>query len=335
MIGIVQQRDRSGPDSNSQITCSRVEAMLSRAGTAAPAHSLRQSALSSWRKPIKTGSPETMNQLHTFVSQVSGSPAKSRTSSDFSHQRIPSDGDALRSGRHGHRPESQSSQYSDRLPAPLLSQSRTPSPLAARQRSARQSEDEEDPNGFADNDAIQQRPLVPKKRQSATRTRLWQKGGLGRWLFQTPGGRDVYVLLLVFWLGGCQFGTLLINRFILWTGTYRLPYPLTMTLLQLVITHILLLGFANLTRVARTPLINLGFGGLVAPSEPLATGPQGFRRTPSPVGLWSRMASLCGISRGGITGSGVLDFNWRTFKQVLPLAIVFFAKVVLSNISYA
>nr|POF04601.1 hypothetical protein CFP56_56082 [Quercus suber] len=277
-----------------------------------------------------------MNRLQSFVSQISWSSTTGRVINDSSHQRTLSDQDTLRLGRYSDRPASQSSQYSDHLPTPLLTQSRSPSPLAARQRSAHQSEDESDADVYPESDTIpQRRPHMPKRRQDSRQTKIWQKGGLGRCLFQTTIGRDIYVGLLVFWLGGCQFGTLLINRFILWTGTYRLPYPLTMTLLQLIITHILLLGFANLTRLARGPLVNLGLEGLVAPSEPLTTGPQGFRRTQAAVTLWSSLASRLGFGRGGITGSGVLDFNWRTAKKVLPLAIVFFAKVVLSNISYA
>jgi len=56
---------------------------------------------------------------------------------------------------------------------------------------------------------------------SRKRTRLLQRGGVGQFLFGTDVGWRVYVALLVFWVGGCQFGVLLMNRFILWTGTYK------------------------------------------------------------------------------------------------------------------
>lgn len=57
--------------------------------------------------------------------------------------------------------------------------------------------------------------------RARSKVRLFQRGGLGQCLFGTDIGAQVYVGLLVFWVGGCQFGLLLMNRFILWTGTYK------------------------------------------------------------------------------------------------------------------
>lgn len=280
-----------------------------------------------------------MIRLNSFVSPSGpsgASPAKSRSSNEHLQRPTPSDEDEPRTGRFTHRSESRSSQHPQLLAQPLINLSRSPSPFFPRLRSAHQSEDEDEPDYPVDNDGILREPLVaPRTTHIKSSTKFWQKGGLGRYLLRTATGHQVYTGLLVFWLGGCQFGTLLINRFILWTGTYRLPYPLTMTLMQLAITHVLLLVFANLTRLARTPLANLGFEGIIAPSEPLTTGPQGYRRAQTPTTVWTRLAAILGISRGGITGGGIFDLNWRTTKQVLPLAVIFFAKVVLSNISYA
>ena len=40
-------------------------------------------------------------------------------------------------------------------------------------------------------------------------------GGLGRWLFGTCNGWQVYIGLLTLWVLGCGYGLLLMNRFIL------------------------------------------------------------------------------------------------------------------------
>ena len=40
-------------------------------------------------------------------------------------------------------------------------------------------------------------------------------------------------------------------------------------------------------------------------------------------------------SAGGIAGGGFLEFDGRIAREVLPLAIVFVGKVVLSNLSFA
>ena len=59
-------------------------------------------------------------------------------------------------------------------------------------------------------------------------TGRWERSGAGRWmedlkagrlgdLLRSPVGWRVYVGGLAVWLGGCQFGLLLMNRFILWS----------------------------------------------------------------------------------------------------------------------
>lgn len=102
---------------------------------------------------------------------------------------------------------------------PLISLSRSPSPYP-RNRSAAQSEDEDE---FEHGEVAQSRPLVANDIATGSRERkkFFQRGGLGHFLFGTSIGWQVYVGLLVFWVGGCQFGLLLMNRFILWTGTYK------------------------------------------------------------------------------------------------------------------
>jgi hypothetical protein len=160
----------------------------------------------------------------------------------------------------------------------LTNVSRSPSPYA-RSRSLVQSEDEEE---YELRNISQSRPLVAMSEAGEEQTRkqrVFQRGGLGRFLFGTAVGWRAYLGLLVFWVGGCQFGTLLMNRFILWTGTYKFPYPLTLTLLQLCITHLFLLGFAALTRGLATPLRAIGLGAVIAPSRAYNKGNRPTRYT--------------------------------------------------------
>ncbi|GAB7366447.1 hypothetical protein MBLNU230_g8243t1 [Neophaeotheca triangularis] len=223
---------------------------------------------------------------------------------------------------------------------PTITVSRSPSPSLRRIRSASQSEDEDyEDLALSNNDAALSRPLVGHgtSTRRGQRAGLWRKGGLGRFLFRTATGHQVYIGMLVFWLMGCQFGLLLMDRFLLWTGTYKFPYPLTLTMLQLLLTHLLLLAFASLTRLARGPLHNLGLGALVAPAEPLSKtqAPQGYRRPQTSRTLSSRLARRLNPGTGGIAGGGLIDLDRKTVKQVLPVALIFLARVVLSNISYA
>lgn len=103
--------------------------------------------------------------------------------------------------------------------APLIDLgSRSTSPYP-RSRSAVQSEDEDD--DFEPADSI--RPLVSHHvgRGGNAWGGVWREGGLGGFFFGTWMGWQVWVALLVFWVGGCGFGLLLMNRFILLTGVYK------------------------------------------------------------------------------------------------------------------
>ncbi|OJD30303.1 myo-inositol 2-dehydrogenase protein [Diplodia corticola] len=217
--------------------------------------------------------------------------------------------------------------------------SRTPSPYprsragagasASASASAAASEDEFDDDVYEPGPSSLVRPLVSADIGAGG---SWRRvlgsgggGGLGSFFFGTWMGWQVYVGLLVFWVAGAGFGLLLMNRFILLTGVYKFPYPLTMTWIQLVLEHILLIGFAGLTRLLSRPLQSLGLGSVVAPATPLSGG-QGFRASAKQHGRGGS---------GGIAGGGILEFEWPVAKHVLPLAVVYMAKVVLSNISFA
>lgn len=115
---------------------------------------------------------------------------------------------------------------------------------------------------------------------------------------------------------------------------YKFLYPLAATYIQLVITHILLLGFASLTRGIARPLRRLGFGAAVAPSLP-AGPPGGFRaagKNRIPILQFGKWLSS---GTGGIAGGGIFEFDSKVARQALPLTLVYVGKVVLSNLSFA
>lgn len=98
--------------------------------------------------------------------------------------------------------------------------SRSTSPYP-RSRSAAQSEDEDD--DYELSSSI--RPLVGGGRSTGYERGDWKmilrQGGLGGFLFGTWVGWQIWIGLLVFWVGGCGFGLLLMNRFIMLTGVYK------------------------------------------------------------------------------------------------------------------
>ncbi|KAH0391463.1 hypothetical protein KCU89_g14492, partial [Aureobasidium melanogenum] len=228
---------------------------------------------------------------------------------------------------------------SELLPSPkgpLVNVSRSPSPFA-RAQSVAQSEDDEE---YELRTMSQTGHLVAKDNVASERSsakRIFQKGGIGQFLFGTTVGWRIYLAFLVFWVGGCQFGTLLMNRFILWTGTYKFPYPLTLTLLQLCITHLFLLGFAALTRGLAGPLRTIGLGHMVAPSQAYNKGNRPTRYTGGlkTKSVFSNISHWFLHGSGGIAGGGLFEYQRNTAKHVFPAAVVFLGKTVLSNISFA
>jgi hypothetical protein len=219
---------------------------------------------------------------------------------------------------------------------PLRDVSRSPSPFASTKITAHPEDDEE----YELRNISQATGLVAKENVVGERSsaqRIFQKGGIGQFLFGTAVGWRVYIALLVFWVGGCQFGTLLMNRFILWTGTYKFPYPLTLTLLQLCITHVFLLGFAALTRGLAGPLRSIGLGAIVAPSQAYNKGnrPTGYTGGLKTESVFTNISHWFLHGSGGIAGGGLFEYQRNTAKHVVPIAVVFLGKTVLSNISFA
>lgn len=123
----------------------------------------------------------------------------------------------MESSRTSH--SSRNSQHELQPVMPLIDVgSRSTSPYP-RSRSAVQSEDEDDEL----EPASSIRPLVSSDvgRGGSVARGIWRQGGLGGFFFGTWMGWQIWVGLLVFWVGGCSFGLLLMNRFILLTGIYR------------------------------------------------------------------------------------------------------------------
>ncbi|KAF1940373.1 hypothetical protein EJ02DRAFT_504185 [Clathrospora elynae] len=237
----------------------------------------------------------------------------------------------MEGSRRGHSAQNSQSELQPAVPLiDIGSRSNSPYP---RIRSAAQSEDEDDEYEYELASSI--RPLVSSDvgRGSHVFRGFWRQGGPGAFFFGTWQGWQAWVALLVFWAGGCSFGLLLMNRFIMLTGVYKFPFPLTQTYIQLIITHVLLILVSSLLRLASRPLQFIGFGAAVPPSQPAAPQGGAYRGSRKP-GL-SAFAHWLSNGSGGIAGGGLFEFDWQIVKQVLPLAVIFVVKVLLSNFSFA
>ena len=106
-----------------------------------------------------------------------------------------------------------------------------------------------------------------------------------------------------------------------------------MTFMQMVLTHLIILTTAVLSRRFEKPLQSIGLGHIVAPSQ--ATRKMRVMRHPHGFHQHSRFSSLLRLSRGfeGIAGRGLLEFKLRSVKHVVASAVIFVLKVLLSNLS--
>ena len=234
---------------------------------------------------------------------------------------------------------------------PLINLSRTPSPFPPRHRpSSNTGSETEEEDDWGDQYSLQ-RPFLSQGGTKLTGwARIVQGGGFGQWLFTTNRGWQLYIGVLVIWLGGCQIGLTIMNRIILWSGylkenytqhtklmvliagVYKFPYPLTTTLFEMIITHFFVLLSAYITRWVGPWLTNAGVAGMIAPSGALLSSiSPGFRGRE----LGTRRKWPLQTKFSGIAGGGFFEFEWSVAKQVLPAAIIFVAKVTLSNLSFA
>lgn len=230
---------------------------------------------------------------------------------------------------------------------PLINISRSPSPYPTRQRTSSNTGSEtEEEDDWGDQYELQ-RPFLSQGGTKLTGlARIVHGGGFGQWLFTTNRGWQFYIAILVLWLGGCQIGLTIMNRIVLWSGylkenytehtklmvliagVYKFPYPLTTTLFELIITHLFVLLSAYITRWVGPWLANAGVAGMIAPSGALPSGPGLGRESAA-----SRKRTSNRFN--GIAGGGFFEFEWVVAKQVLPVAIIFVAKVALSNLSFS
>ncbi|KAL2059760.1 hypothetical protein VTL71DRAFT_10144, partial [Oculimacula yallundae] len=213
---------------------------------------------------------------------------------------------------------------------PLISISRSPSPFRRRPSASGSETDDDD---WGDSYIASQEPFLSQGQGAKYTGWRWliYGGGMGHFFFNTPLGWQIYVGILVIWLGGCQTGLTVMNRIILWTGVYKFPYPLTTTLIEMLMTHCWILLSAYITRWVSPWLITAGLSGGIAPSRPLQSSP-GFRAAGKNTGF---VSSILRYQTGGIAGGGFFEFDLQLVKTVLPCAIIFVAKVCLSNLSFA
>ena len=228
---------------------------------------------------------------------------------------------------------------------PLINISRPSSPFRRRA----------DSNPSSDTDDDEWGDSYP--RQDRAKLTGWRQfiygGGAGQFFFNTLLGWQLYIGILVLWLGGCQIGLTIMNRIILWSGylqqnytshtklipmiagVYKFPYPLTTTLIEMLITHGHLLLSAYITRWASPWLNSAGLSGGVAPSRPLQMpGAAGFRGGKN-AGFWNGVSRWTSYQTGGIAGGGLFEFDLQVAKTILPCAVIFVAGVCLSNLSFA
>jgi hypothetical protein len=115
----------------------------------------------------------------------------------------------------------QNSQSELQPPVPLIDiGSRNTSPYPRIRSAAQSDDDEDDDDEFGPASSI--RPLVGRaSAKSHAHRGTFSEGFLGRFLFGTWLGWQIWVGLLVFLVGGTSFGLLLMNRFVMLTGVYK------------------------------------------------------------------------------------------------------------------
>ena len=102
---------------------------------------------------------------------------------------------------------------------PLIDHSRSPSPFT-RSESTAQLEDKVETVTF-NQDLEENEPLVTVDLHGRSRaTQVLYKDGLGQFFFGTATGWKTYTSLLIFWVGGCHFSLLLVNKSVSEVGPY-------------------------------------------------------------------------------------------------------------------
>jgi len=109
---------------------------------------------------------------------------------------------------------------------------------------------------------------------------------------------------------------------------HRFGHPITTTLVQLLFTQFFLSVSASVTRSFSRSLHSLGLGYVVAPKPKPS---KGKRRAADGSG---GLREFAGRLRPQTT-DGIFEIKWCEARMVLPLAVVYSLKIMLSNISFA
>ncbi|KAF8422642.1 hypothetical protein EV426DRAFT_534985 [Tirmania nivea] len=149
----------------------------------------------------------------------------------------------------------------------------------------------------------------------------FKRGKLGCWFWHTGRGWISLVTALVVWTVGSGILLVFQNQIILRFGVYKFGYPVTATLLELLVIQLFLLLTASLTRSFSRPLLSLGLAHLIAPPPTPMRG-----KKPS---FWS--TSLL----EDFLPTGVFGLSPSLIRTTLPLAVIHSAKLILANLSFA
>ncbi|KAF8465913.1 hypothetical protein BDZ91DRAFT_658655 [Kalaharituber pfeilii] len=150
----------------------------------------------------------------------------------------------------------------------------------------------------------------------------FKKGKLGWWLWNTQRGWISLVSALVIFNIGSGLFLVLQNQFIMRTGVYKFGFPITTTLLELLVIEFLLMLTASLSRSFSSTLHSLGLSHIIAP------GPTPLKNKKGP-SKWSVPMFE------DWTSSGIFGFDFRLAQIVLPVATIYTAMLILSNFSFA
>lgn len=299
-----------------------------------------------------TDNPSFQPALQYLISKVTANSNLPRTRSN--HRKSYSESSLDSDGESGDKMSSRNATSSSELhpSIPLINISRSPSPYRPRAGSGPISDSDEEYDNWG---TSSRQPFLSQEEPKYTGWRwLLYSGGLGQVLFNSTRGWQVYVGVLILWLGGCGIGLTIMNRIILWSGylqenytshtklmiliagVYKFPWPMTTTFIELLITHGFILLSAFLTRLASPVCITAGVSSAVSPSTPVQnSNSPGFRGDGKKQGLLSTLGRLTSATSGGIAGGGLFEFDRAVARQVFPLAAIFVVKVILSNISFA
>lgn len=118
---------------------------------------------------------------------------------------------------------------------PLITLSRSPSPFARKRSSSNPEADSED------EDSEHYATGRPFLLHDGSRKQGWksvlQQGGLGHFFFNTSTGWQVYISILVLWVGGCGIGLVCMNRIVLLSMSSELFFMIILIYMQLACTN--------------------------------------------------------------------------------------------------